>query len=144
MKGNSLKKLWKIVAATGILSISFLTLSCLYPHGSESVLLQGAVTIGPISPGGQPDEYSEVSPEVFAVRKLMIYDKSGKHLVREVYFTQIDGGATGYYTAQLAPGTYVIDINHEGMDTAENLPQNITVASDETITIDVNIDTGIR
>jgi hypothetical protein len=30
------------------------------------------------------------------------------------------------------------------MDTVDNLPQKITVAADETITIDVNIDTGIR
>ena len=45
--------------------------------------------------------------------------------MREVYFTQIGSGATG-------------------MDRADGLPRQITVAADETITIDVNIDTGIR
>jgi hypothetical protein len=30
------------------------------------------------------------------------------------------------------------------MDTADNLPEKITVAADETITIDIHIDTGIR
>jgi hypothetical protein len=122
-------------------SLSFL--SC-QPGGPETVLLQGAVTIGPISPVEKPGENPPVPAEVFDSRYLIIYDESGENLVREVYFTQIDQGATGYYTAQIAPGTYVVDINHLGMDTAENLPVTITVSADETVTIDVNIDTGIR
>ncbi len=114
------------------------------PGGAETVLLQGAVTIGPISPVVRPGETTPVPPEVFSSRHLVIMDETGKHLVREVYFTQIDSGATGYYTAQIAPGTYVIDINHAGMDRADGLPVQINAAADETITIDVNIDTGIR
>ncbi len=114
------------------------------PGGPETVLLQGAVTIGPISPVERLGENPIVPPEVFSARKLIIYDESGKNLVREVYFTQIGTGATGYYTAQIAPGTYVVDINHLGIDRAANLPVTITVSADETVTIDVDIDTGIR
>jgi hypothetical protein len=136
------RSVWLLLV--GAMLGSALALSCQQPHGPETVLLQGAVTIGPISPVERPGECPPVSPEVFAARKLLIYDESGKHLVREVYFTQIANGATGYYTAQLAPGTYIIDINHTGVDTADNLPQKVTVTADETITIDVNIDTGIR
>jgi len=139
-----MKKWRELLILVGVLALSLVTLSCQQPLGPETVLLQGAVTIGPINPVEKPGESPPVSPEVFSARKLMIYDESGNHLVREVYFTQIGNGATGYYTAQLAPGTYVIDINHAGIDTADNLPQKITVAADETITIDVNIDTGIR
>ena len=127
----------------GILLVSLLSVSC-QPGGAESVLLQGAVTIGPISPVEKPGECPPVPPEVFSTRYLIIYDETGKKLVREVYFTQIAQGATGYYTAQIAPGTYTIDINHAGMDRADNLPLKITVGADETVTIDVNIDTGIR
>ena len=139
-----MKKWRKMLVVVGVLAVSLLALSRQQPQGPETVLLQGAVTIGPISPVEKPGECPPVSPEVFAARKLLICDESGKYLVREVYFTQIGSGATGYYTAQLAPGTYTIDINHTGVDTANNLPQKITVAADETITIDVNIDTGIR
>jgi len=124
-----------------ILAGSLFVVSC-QPGGPETVLLQGAVTIGPISPVERPGENYPVPPEVFATRKLIIYDESGKNLVREVYFTQIGQGATGYYTAQIAPGTYVVDINHLGIDSAANLPVKITVSADETVTID--IDTGIR
>lgn len=126
-----------------MLLVGALAVSC-QPGGAESVLLQGAVTIGPISPVEQPGESSPVPAEVFSSRYLIIYDESGEKMVREVYFTQIGQGATGYYTAQIAPGTYVIDINHQGVDTAENLPVTVTVSADEAVTIDVNIDTGIR
>ena len=139
-----MKKWRKMLVIVGVLAGSLLALSCQQPQGPETVLLQGAVTIGPISPVEGPGECPPVSPEVFASRNLIIYDESGRHLVREVYFTQIGNGPTGYYTAQIAPGTYVIDINHNGVDTVDNLPQKITVTADETITIDVNIDTGIR
>jgi hypothetical protein len=142
--GETAMKKWRRMLVVGVLVGSLLALSCQQPLGPETVLLQGAVTIGPISPVEKPGECPPVSPEVFAARKLLIYDESGRYLVREVYFTQIGNGATGYYTAQLAPGTYTMDINHMGMDTADNLPQKITVAADETITIDVHIDTGIR
>jgi len=138
-----MKYLLIALLVSGILASSLFAVSCL-PGGSEAVLLQGAVTIGPISPVEGPGQSEPVPPEVFNSRFLIIYDESGKRLVREVYFTQIGRGATGYYTAQIAPGTYVIDINHLGMDRAANLPVTISVIADETVTIDVDIDTGIR
>jgi hypothetical protein len=138
-----MKNMLKLLLLCTFIAGSLSFLSC-QPGGPETVLLQGAVTIGPISPVEQPCENPPVPAEVFASRYLIIYDESGEKLVREVYFTQIDQGATGYYTAQIAPGTYVVDINHLGIDRAENLPLTITVSADETVTIDVNIDTGIR
>jgi hypothetical protein len=138
-----MKRMLLVLLAIGLLAGSAAGLSC-YPGGPENVLLQGAVTIGPISPVEKEGECPPVPAEVFQERKLIIYDESGKNLVREVYFTQIGNGATGYYTAQIGLGTYVVDINHLGVDTAANLPVKITVTGDETVTIDVDIDTGIR
>jgi len=137
-------KNWRrIFLIAGIIAGGLFVISC-QPGGAETVLLQGAVTIGPISPVEGPGVDPIVPPEAFSSRYIIIYDESGKNLVREVYFTQIGNGVTGYYTAQIAPGTYVIDINHLGMDRAANLPVKITVSADETVTIDVHIDTGIR
>jgi hypothetical protein len=138
-----MKRLWEITMFLSVILVSTLFISCC-PGGPESVLLQGAVTIGPITPVERPGENPPVPPEVFSSRKLIIYDESGQKMIREVYFTQIGQGNTGYYTAQIAPGKYTIDINHLGMDRADNLPQKITVSADETVTIDINIDTGIR
>ena len=138
-----MKKLLIISLTLLILAGSLWLASC-QPGGPETVLLQGAVTIGPIFPVEIPGDTRPVPPEVFSSRKIMIYDESGKNLVREVYITQIGQTATGYYTAQIAPGTYTVDINHLGIDRSGNLPQKITVSADETITIDIDIDTGIR
>lgn len=131
-----------VVVILIVLTVGLLSACC--PGGPESVLLQGAVTIGPITPVEQPGVNPPVPPEVFSSRYLVIYDESGQNLVREVYFTQIGQTAMGYYTAQIAPGTYTIDINRLGIDSAANLPQKITVSADETVTIDIDIDTGIR
>ncbi len=122
---------------------NLMLVSCL-PGMREDALLHGAVTIGPITPVQKPGECTPVPPEVFAARKLIIYNESGKNLVREVYFTQIDGGATGYFAAQIGAGTYTVDINHYGMDSAANFPMKLTVSRDEAVTINVDIDTGIR
>jgi hypothetical protein len=138
-----MRQIRHIAMALMILSGGLVAISCC-PGGPETVLLQGAVTIGPLSPVEGPGQTQPVPPEVFSSRKLIIYDESGEKLVREVYFTQIGHGNTGYYTAQIAPGTYTLDINRSGMDWADNLPQKITVSADETVTIDINIDTGIR
>ena len=137
-------KIWRTIMLFTVILLAGLPVVACQPGGSESVLLQGAVTIGPISPVERPGESPPVPPEVFSSRYLIIYDESGIKMVREIYFTQIGQGATGYYTAQIAPGTYTIDINRAGMDRADNLPVKITVDADETVTIDVNIDSGIR
>ena len=110
----------------------------------ETALITGAVTIGPITPVEQPGECPPVSPETFSTRKVMIYDESGHNLVREVNMTQVGQSANGYYTALIDPGTYTIDIVHQGLDRADGLPRQITIAAGETVTVDINIDTGIR
>jgi hypothetical protein len=137
-------KKFSLVFLLGMVLVAVILCASCQPGGDESVLLQGAVTIGPIWPVEQPGESRPVSPEVFSSRYLIIYDETGEKLVREVYFTQIGQTAVGYYTAQIAPGTYVIDINRLGVDSADGLPVTIDVAVDETVTIDVDIDTGIR
>jgi hypothetical protein len=126
-----------------IIVVCFLGVSC-QPADSESVLLQGGVIIGPINPVEKLGENVIVPPEVFSARKIVIYDGTGKRMIRDITITQIGQSATGYYTAQIAPGDYTIDINHAGMDRADGLPKKISPIADETVTIDVNIDNGIR
>jgi len=138
-----MKYLWRALLLAAVITGTLWLAACC-PGGPETVLLQGAVTIGPVFPVETPCQERPVPPEVFTSRHLIIYDGTGEKLVREVYFTQIGQTEYGYYTAQIAPGTYTIDINRAGMDTAAGLPQKITVSADETVTIDVNIDTGIR
>jgi hypothetical protein len=66
-----MKSLRSLTLALLIISGSLLTGACC-PGGPETVLLQGAVTIGPISPVEQPGQNQSVPPEVFASRHLII------------------------------------------------------------------------
>ena len=137
------KKLSKCIPIAILLVPGTLFAAC-QPNVQETALLQGAVTIGPITPVERPGESAPVPPEVFATRKIMIYDEAGKELVREVDIAQIDASASGFYTAQLEPGTYTVDINHSGIDSAAGLPRQVTLNAGETVTLNVDIDTGIR
>jgi len=138
-----MKKLLTLSLALLILLGSLALFSCT-PAPQETALLKGAVTIGPIWPVEQPGENPPVPPEVFTSRKIMVYDASGDKLVQEVSITQIGQTASGYYTVILSPGAYTIDINRLGIDSADNLPREITLTAGQTFTLDVNIDTGIR
>lgn len=138
-----MKKIAKCIPVAILLVPGTLLAAC-QPVAVGTGILQGAVTIGPITPVERPGVITPVSPEVFTTRKIMVYDDSGKKLVREITITQIDATATGYYTAQLEPGTYTVDINRLGIDSADGLPKEITIKADETVTVDVDIDTGIR
>jgi hypothetical protein len=139
-----MKKIILIILLGMLLLTGSLFIASCQPGTTESALLQGAVTIGPLTPVQKVGECPTAAPGVFAARKIMVYDESGKKLVREAAIMQIDSSANGYYTVLLAPGTYTIDINHGGIDRAGDLPQKITLGANQTVTIDVDIDTGIR
>ena len=79
------------------------------------------------------------APEVYAAREIVVYTKNG---VREVTRLKID--PSGRYQGEIPVGVYVIDINRLGVDSADGLPQGIEIKPDSTITLDINIDTGIR
>ena len=106
----------------------------------EYGVLEGQVSIGPLVPAvqvGKPDPTP--APEVYAAREIVVYKKNG---VTE--FTHLEIGATGWYQGELPVGTYVIDINRIGIDSADNLPKKIEIRAGIITTLDIEIDTGIR
>jgi hypothetical protein len=118
--------------------ILFVT-SCVPVPGGTGVL-QGHVTIGPLVPvvqEGQPEPTP--GPEVYASRQIVIYAQDGQ---TEVARVQID--AKGNYRVELPVGTYVVDINHVGIDMAKELPKTVEIKSGQVTRLDVEIDTGIR
>ncbi|MBI2288701.1 MAG: hypothetical protein HYU83_06995 [Chloroflexi bacterium] len=105
----------------------------------ETGTLQGRVTIGPIFPVERPGENPPIPPEVYAARKVKVYDKSGFRLVQ-----QVDLGPDGSYQVDLKPGVYTIDINRIGIDHSANVPKQVVIKPGETVKLDIDIDTGIR
>ena len=106
----------------------------------ETGILEGHVTIGPLSPVVRVDEPEPTpNPAVYAERAVVVYKVDGKTEV-----VRLDIDVEGNYQTELPAGTYVVDINHAGIDRAADLPKEITITSQQTTRLDIDIDTGIR
>jgi hypothetical protein len=106
----------------------------------EMGTLAGHVTIGPLVPvsrKGVPDPTP--APEVYAERKIVIYAQDG-----QTEITRVDIDAEGDYEVTLPVGTYVVDINHLGVDQGIDLPKTVEIPSRQVTRLDIEIDTGIR
>lgn len=119
-----------------------LSSGCLQPagpgSGQETGTLTGNVSIGPLC----PVEPCSIAPEriaaAYAARPITISAPSGTLVTR---FTA--DPVTGY-SVSLSPGTYVVDIPHQGIGGSPELPQTVTIRSGGTVRLDIHIDTGIR
>jgi hypothetical protein len=113
--------------------------SCSQPP-KEFGILEGRVTIGPLVPVTREGELEPTpAPEVFAAREVVVYTEDGK-----TEFARLKIDATGNYRAELPVGTYVVDINHIGIDTAAELPKEVEITYQGIARLDIDIDTGIR
>lgn len=133
--------MWKMKLLT-TWGVILLTSACSLFTVDEGELgtLEGHVTIGPLVPvsrDGEPDPTP--SPEVYAARKILIFEEDGKTEV-----AQVDIDSEGNYHVELPAGSYVVDINHSGMDHAAGLPMLVEITAGEITQFDVDIDTGIR
>ena len=102
-------------------------------------ILEGHVTIGPLSPVLTPGPQPPVPCEAYEARKIMVYDKSRAKLIK-----QVDIDCDGHYRVELEPGVYTIDISRIGLDSSSDVPTMIDVRSSGTVKLDIDIDTGIR
>jgi len=128
-----------LIAILLIISLMISFSSCSFGP-VEYGILEGQVNIGPLQPAMQVGEEAPTpAPEVYAAREIVVYKKNG---VTE--FTHLEIGASGWYQGELPVGSYVIDINRIGIDSADNLPIKIEIRADVTIRLDIEIDTGIR
>ncbi len=106
---------------------------------TETGLLQGYVTIGPIWPVEREGEKREIPCEVYEARKIMVYDKNGRNLVK-----QVDIDCDGRYSVELELGAYTVDINRIGVDSSSDIPKQVEIIAGVTFRLDIDIDTGIR
>ncbi len=101
--------------------------------------LKGNITIGPICPVERIDNPCKPTPEMYAARKIFVYNKNKTLLVKE-----ITPGLDGSYKADLAPGVYVVDVTYSDIGSVRGAPAQIKIESGKTIVLDIDIDTGIR
>lgn len=110
---------------------------------SDTGMLAGKVTVGPLSPVERIDvSPTAPPPEVFTSRHLIVFAADGVTKVADVPIQA--AGFYGTYSISLRPGTYVLDAPHTGVGHASPLPKTVTIEAGKTTTVDVDIDTGIR
>ena len=105
----------------------------------EPGVLTGEVTVGPIIPVERPGVQYDIPCEVYEARKVMVFDKNNKKLVK-----QVDIDCNGFYRIELKPDFYVININRIGIDHSSEVPTKVEIKSGEAIQLNIDIDTGIR
>jgi hypothetical protein len=101
--------------------------------------LIGLVTIGPNCPGPTTTNPCTTPPSAYAARKVELYDAARTKLLETI---DIDNG--GFYSIDLAPNTYTVDLKPNGIDKSADVPKQVVVTANETTRVDISIDTGIR
>ena len=105
------------------------------PHGR----LSGTVTIGPNCGGPQRDPPCPTPPSAYAARKIQIYDEGRTNLLHTV-----DIDSSGFYSIDLVPGRYTVDLKPNGIDRSSEVPKVVTITANSVTVLDISIDTGLR
>ncbi|MCK5576679.1 MAG: hypothetical protein KAI14_00025 [Dehalococcoidales bacterium] len=125
-----------------ITALALLVIGC--ANTADNGLLQGNVLIGPVSPVEQPGQDTTLRCDVYDARKIMIYDKNGENLIKQVDIDCNVEEDYARYRVELNPGTYTVDINRIGVDFSDDVPRQVEIKSGTTFKLDIDIDTGIR
>jgi hypothetical protein len=131
---------WLLIVIVVILSACQTSLMTKTHKGARNGALEGHVSLGPMLPAMREGMVEPTpAPEAYAARQVVIYVQDGK---TEIARAQID--VQGKYRVSLPAGTYVIDINHAGIDRGVDLPQVIQIVDGQITQLDIAIDTGVR
>ncbi len=119
-----------------------------------SSVLAGTTSINAAAPGFVEGHLKIISPrevelangtpasitaESYAEYPLIILSKDGKNEV-----ARVTADKNGNYHAALPPGDYVLDVQRRAPGHVRAKPQRFTVVSNQTVRVDMDIDTGVR
>jgi hypothetical protein len=119
-----------------------------------SSVLAGTTSINAAAPGFVEGHLKIISPrevelangtpasitaESYAEYPLIILSKDGKNEV-----ARVTADKNGNYRAALPPGDYVLDVQRRAPGHVRAKPQRFTVVSNQTVRVDMDIDTGVR
>jgi hypothetical protein len=80
-----------------------------------------------------------VTAETYAEYPLIVLSADGK---KEI--ARVTADENGNYRAALPPGAYILDVQGRAPGHIRAKPQPFTVVSNQTVRVDMDIDTGIR
>jgi hypothetical protein len=118
------------------------------------LLVAGSASINAAAPGFVEGHLKIVSPkeveladgntptpssEAYAEYPLIILSQDGKEEI-----ARVTADEKGNYHVALPPGNYVLDVQGRALGHVRAKPQQLTVVSNQTVRVDMNIDTGVR
>jgi hypothetical protein len=89
-----------------------------------------------LADGSPPADVATVN---YAEYPLIILSKDGKNEV-----ARVTADKNGNYRAALPPGDYVLDVQRRAPGHIRAKPQRFTVVSNQTVRVDMDVDTGVR
>jgi len=131
-----------LIAGVILALLGFAMLSTMADTPStDTGILVGKVTIGPLYPGPARIDQPESAPtEMYASHKIVILGEDGKTKIKEI---PID--SQGNYKVELKPGNYSVDFTpHDIGFKQSNPPKRVTVKAGQTTKQNFDLDTGIR
>ena len=126
----------QLISACAFLVVAGIAMSKAAPQG----FVEGHLKI--VSP--KEVELADATPGVFTAKNysdypLVILSRDGK---KEI--ARVTADAQGNYRVALPPGNYVLDVQGRAPGRVRAKPQPFRVVSDQTVRVDMDIDTGIR
>src|SRR5436190_22164298 len=110
-----------------IVAVALLLLACGHNNSPTDPLadvrtgkLVGLVTIGPNCPGPTTTNPCPTPTSAYAARKVQVYDAAHTKLLDTV---DIDNG--GFYSIDLVPNTYTVDLKPNGIDKSADVPKQV-------------------
>ncbi len=121
----------------GIIGAAALSSGCLQ-GGAGTGTLVGQVSIGPLCPVEPCAISHDQLVAAYAARPITISTTYGSRV------TTVTADPESGYSVALNPGTYIVDIPHQGIAGSRELPATVTIHNGEIVRLDISIDTGIR
>ncbi|NNG10727.1 MAG: hypothetical protein HKM92_11180 [Arenibacter sp.] len=106
----------------------------------EQGLLTGTITIGPLCPVEMfpPDPNCQPTEATFKAWPIGVWTAD-----KQTKLGQLEPAMDGSYNFELSEGTYLIDLEIQHLF-GTTLPETIKIRPDETVILNIDIDTGIR
>jgi hypothetical protein len=130
----------KYLIAASILSV--LVGSDASSDAQPSGFIEGHVKIFPLSDVNLADDAAAanaVTAEPYAEYPLIVLSRDR---TREI--ARVTADENGKYRVALPPGDYILDVQGRAPKRVRAKPQAFTIVSNQTVRVDVDIDTGIR
>ena len=108
------------------------------PAGAGTGTLTGTVTLSPLCPVEPCTLSHDQLVAAYAARPITIFTPEG------IVVTTVTADPETGYKVTLNPGIYVIAVPDQGNKGVRVLPGTVTIHTNETVRLDISIDTGMR